>query len=119
MAGTSRTSYDPNIRILRVPCSGRVDPMFILKALLDGADGVIVLGCHPGDCHYGEGNYHTRRRLALMEELLTFTGVEPERVRLDWVSASEGKKFAGVINEFTEAVRALGPIKIAKAEKTG
>lgn len=110
LAGTSRLSYPPNIRIVRVPCSGRVDPLFVLRALRDGADGVLVLGCHPGDCHYSDGNYHARRRFAIMHELLTFVGYERERVRVDWVSASEGARFARVVNEFTENVRALGPV---------
>lgn len=108
LAGTSRLSYPPNIRIVRVPCSGRVDPLFVLRALRDGADGVLVLGCHPGDCHYSDGNYHARRRFAVMHELLSFVGYEPERVRVDWVSASEGARFARVVNEFTETVRSLG-----------
>ena len=109
LAGTSRLSYPPNIRIIRVPCSGRVDPLFVVRALRDGADGVLVLGCHPGDCHYSDGNYHARRRFAVMHELLSFVGYEPERVRVDWVSASEGARFARVVGEFTEAVRGLGP----------
>jgi F420-non-reducing hydrogenase iron-sulfur subunit len=109
MAGTSRTSYAPNIRIIRVPCSGRVDPLFILKAFQQGADGVLVAGCHPGDCHYSEGNYFARRRYAVMHQLMDFAGVEKERVRLDWVSASEGAKWARVVNEFTESVKKLGP----------
>ncbi len=109
LAGTSRLSYPPNIRIVRVPCSGRVDPLFVARAFKEGADGVLVLGCHPGDCHYSDGNYYTRRRFAVMHELLQFLGYERERVRLDWVSASEGAKFAKVVGEFTERVRALGP----------
>ena len=111
LAGTSRLSYPPNIRIVRVPCSGRVDPLFVLRALRDGADGVLVLGCHPGDCHYSDGNYHARRRFAIMHELLSFVGYEPERVRVDWVSASEGARFARVVGEFTETVRGLGPAR--------
>ena len=111
LAGTSRLSYPPNIRIVRVPCSGRVDPLFVMRALRDGADGVLVLGCHPGDCHYSDGNYHARRRFAIMHELLSFVGYEPERVRVDWVSASEGARFARVVNEFTETVRSLGPVR--------
>jgi coenzyme F420-reducing hydrogenase delta subunit/ferredoxin len=110
LAGTSRTGYPPNIRIVRVPCSGRVDPLFVARALRDGADGVLVLGCHPGDCHYSDGNYYTRRRFAVMRELLVFAGIEPERVKLDWVSASEGARFAKVVGDFTEAVRRLGPL---------
>ncbi len=109
LAGTSRLSYPSNIRIVRVPCSGRVDPLFVARAFKDGADGVLVLGCHPGDCHYSDGNYYARRRFAVMHELLHFIGYERDRVRLDWVSASEGARFARVVNEFTERVRALGP----------
>ena len=109
LAGTSRLSYPPNIRIIRVPCSGRVDPMLAMKAFLEGADGVIVLGCHPGDCHYREGNYYVRRRLVLFHRLLEFLGTEKERFHLDWVSASEGARFAEVIKRFTEQVRELGP----------
>jgi F420-non-reducing hydrogenase iron-sulfur subunit len=109
MAGTSRTSYAPNIRIIRVPCSGRVDPLFIMKAFQQGADGVLVAGCHPGDCHYSEGNYVARRRYAVMHKLLEYSGVDKDRVRLEWVSASEGAKWARVVNEFTESVKKLGP----------
>lgn len=109
LAGTSRLSYAPNIRIVRVPCSGRVDPMLVMKAFLEGADGVMVLGCHPGDCHYSEGNYHARRRLVLFHELLDFLGIDRRRFQLDWVSASEGGRFAEVVDAFTKQVRALGP----------
>ena len=109
LAGTSRLSYPPNIRIVRVPCSGRVDPLFVARALKEGADGVLVLGCHPGDCHYSDGNYVARRRFAVMQELLFFLGFERERVKLDWVSASEGARFARVVTEFTEQLRQLGP----------
>jgi coenzyme F420-reducing hydrogenase delta subunit len=115
LAGTSRTNYPQNVRIIRVPCSGRVDPLFVLKAFQDGADGVMVLGCHPGDCHYQQGNYVARRRYALMHRLLEFTGVESGRLFVDWVSASEGKKFADVVTTFTEQVRALGPAPIKRA----
>jgi coenzyme F420-reducing hydrogenase delta subunit len=115
LAGTSRTSYPQNVRIIRVPCSGRVDPLFVLKAFQDGADGVMVLGCHPGDCHYQQGNYIARRRYSLMHRLLEFTGVESGRLFVDWVSASEGKKFADVVTTFTEQVRALGPAPIVRA----
>ena len=109
MAGTSRLSYPPNIRIIRVPCSGRVDPLFIVKAFQMGADGVFLGGCHPGDCHYSEGNYHTRRRLGLLHPFLSYLGLEPERLRLEWVSASEGKKFSELISSFTEEITKLGP----------
>ena len=109
MTGTSRIPYPPNIRIIRVPCSGRVDPLFVLKAFQEGADGVMVLGCHPGDCHYSEGNYHARRRYALMHRFLDFVGIENGRLQIDWVSAAEGHRFARVVREFTEQVQRLGP----------
>ena len=109
LAGTSRLAYSPSLRVIRVPCSGRVDPLFVLKAFQGGADGVMVLGCHPGDCHYLEGNYHARRRYALMHRLLEYVGIEQERLLVDWVSAAEGKKFQETITEFVEKIRALGP----------
>jgi len=93
-------------------CSGRVDPTFVLKAFADGADGVLVAGCHPGDCHYIEGNYKTIRRMALLKKMLADYGIEPERFRLEWVSASEGDRWAEVVNKITEDVRKLGPSKI-------
>ncbi len=105
LAGTSRLQYPPNIRVIRVPCSGRVNPQFLVKALKDGADGVWVSGCHPGDCHYQTGNYFARRRFYIMKELLEFVGVEPERINFSWVSASEGKKFQVVATEVTERVK--------------
>ncbi len=110
LAGTSRMQYPQNVRIIRVPCSGRVDPLFVLKAFQDGADGVMVLGCHPGDCHYKQGNYVAQRRYAIMHRLLEFTGVETGRLIVDWVSASEGKRFAEVVTAFTDQVRTLGPM---------
>jgi F420-non-reducing hydrogenase iron-sulfur subunit len=109
LAGTSRIQYAPNIRIIRVMCSGRVEPRFVLEALSAGADGVLVLGCHPGECHYLEGNYKAAARMALLKKVLVQFGVEDERVRLDWVSASEGVRFASIVNQMTESVRALGP----------
>lgn len=109
MAGTSRTCYPPNIRIIRVPCSGRVDPLLIVKSFQLGADGVLIAGCHPGDCHYTEGNYHARRRFAMLGTLLDYIGVEKERFRVEWVSASEGKKFSQVVSSFTEELRKIGP----------
>jgi F420-non-reducing hydrogenase iron-sulfur subunit len=109
MAGTSRLSYPPAIRIIRVPCTGRVDPLLVAKAFQQGADGVLVSGCHPGDCHYAEGNYYMRRRYVVLQRLLHYLGIEEDRFRLEWVSASEGKKFARVITEFTARVTALGP----------
>jgi F420-non-reducing hydrogenase iron-sulfur subunit len=109
LAGTSRIHYAPNVRIIRVMCSARVDPTFVLKALHDGADGVLICGCHPGDCHYSEGNYKAMRRYPLLKRLLADYGIEDERVRLEWVSASEGKRFADIVDDMTERVRALGP----------
>jgi F420-non-reducing hydrogenase iron-sulfur subunit len=117
LAGTSRMQYPQNVRIIRVPCSGRVDPLFVVKAFQDGADGVMVLGCHPGDCHYQQGNYFAQRRYALMHRLLEFTGIETDRLFVEWVSASEGKKFAQVVTDFTEKVRALGPAAIQRARR--
>jgi len=117
LAGTARMKYAPNVRIIRVMCSARVEPAFILKAFQAGADGVLVLGCHPGDCHYQEGNYKTLRRIPLLKKLLSQMGIEPERVRLDWVSASEGERFARIVNEVTESVRALGPLKLKSVEE--
>ncbi len=111
LAGTSRLQYPPNIRVIRVPCSGRVNPQFIVKALKDGADGVWISGCHPGDCHYQTGNYFARRRFYVMKELLEFVGVEPERINFSWVSASEGKKFQEMAKEVTERVEQVGDRK--------
>jgi F420-non-reducing hydrogenase iron-sulfur subunit len=109
LAGTSRLKYAPNVRIVRLPCTGRISPMFILKALQKGADGVLVSGCHPGDCHFTHGNYHARRRWMVFRALLDFTGISPERVKYSWISAAEGSKFADLINSVTEDIRKLGP----------
>lgn len=111
LAGTARMKCAPNVRTIRVMCSGRIEPTFILKAFQLGADGVLVLGCHPGDCHYIEGNYKTLRRIPLLKKMLTQMGIEDERLRLDWVSASEGDRFVSIVNEMTEKIRALGPLK--------
>jgi F420-non-reducing hydrogenase iron-sulfur subunit len=110
LAGTARINYPPNIIPIKVMCSGRVDPMFVLKALRDGADGVIIMGCHPGDCHYQEGNYNALRRYTLLKRVLEQLGIEDGRVRLEWVSAAEGERFAEIVTEMTETVRALGPL---------
>jgi len=118
LAGTSRIQYSPNIRVIRVMCSGRVNPLFVIKALSIGADGVLVLGCHPGDCHYIEGNYKTMRRIPLLKKMLKQFGIEEERVRLEWVSASEGAKFAEVTNGFTESVRKLGPNSLGHSKQS-
>ncbi|MCK4433958.1 hydrogenase iron-sulfur subunit [Candidatus Bathyarchaeota archaeon] len=110
LAGVSRIQYPPNIRIIRVMCSGRVDPSFILEALKDGADGVLVAGCHlPSDCHYISGNFKALRRIKLLKKVLEQFGIEPERVRLEWISASEGDKFAMVIKDMVEQIKKLGP----------
>jgi F420-non-reducing hydrogenase iron-sulfur subunit len=109
LAGTTRIKYAPNVRVVRVMCSGRVDPSFILKAFEEGADGVLVAGCHPGDCHYIDGNYKTLRRNVLLKRMLADYGIEPGRYRLEWVSASEGERWAQVVNSITEDVRKLGP----------
>jgi F420-non-reducing hydrogenase iron-sulfur subunit len=109
LAGTSRLKSAWNLRGVRVPCSGRVSPELIMKAFDQGADGVLVLGCHIGECHYDNGNHRTAKRLPVLHSLMEFAGLEPERLHLDWVSASEGERFARIVNEFTEAVRALGP----------
>jgi len=109
LAGTSRIQYPPNLRAIRLMCSGRVDPTFILTALKRGADGVLVVGCHPGDCHYINGNLRTERRVALLKKMLSDLGLDDRRVRLEWISASEGERFAAVVKEFREEIRALGP----------
>ena len=112
LAGVSRFQYPPNIRIIRVMCSGRVDPSFILKALKNGADGILVTGCHIGDCHYITGNEYTQERFERLHNILIKQlGVDPKRVRLEWVSASEGKRFAEVITEFTNQIKELGPFR--------
>jgi len=113
LAGVSRIKSAPNVRILRTMCSGRVDPAFILKAFQLGADGVIVMGCHLGDCHYQEGNYKTIRRMPFLKRLIKDFGIDPRRLRLEWVSASEGDRFAKVVNEMTEEIRQLGPLKLS------
>jgi F420-non-reducing hydrogenase iron-sulfur subunit len=110
MAGISRMKYAPNVRLIRLMCSGRLDPTFVLKAFADGADGVLVTGCHPGDCHYVEQNYKALRRFKLLQLTLTQLGVEPGRLKLIWASAAEGLILANEINQFTEQVRALGPL---------
>ena len=109
LAGISRLQYPPTVRVIRVPCSGKVDPFFIIKALQHGADGVLVSGCHPGDCHYISGNYVARRRFAVLKSLLEYVGIEEGRLHFSWVSAAEGEQFAQVIRGVTEEVRALGP----------
>lgn len=112
-AGGARLNYPANIRIVRVMCSGRVDPEFVIQALKEGASGVLILGCHPGDCHYKSGNYKALRRAYLLKKTLKQLGIEEERVRLDWVAAGEGEKFAKVANEMTETIKNLGPLELS------
>jgi len=111
LAGLNRMKYPPNVRVVRVPCSGRVNPQFILRAFMRGADGVMVCGCHPGDCHYATGNYFTRRRFMLMRELLEFNGIYPGRFHAKWISGSEAAKFRDTVSEVTKIVKELGPMR--------
>lgn len=113
-AGTARLQYPSNLRVVRVMCSGRVSPELILHTLREGADGVLVLGCHIGDCHYAEGNHRTAKRIPVLRKLLGYVGIEPERVRLEWASSAESNKVVQVVNEFTETVRALGPLGVGR-----
>jgi F420-non-reducing hydrogenase iron-sulfur subunit len=110
LAGTARISYPPNVVPIKVMCSGRVDPTFVFKAYADGADGVLICGCHPGDCHYNIGNYNMQKRVPLIQQTIKGFGIEADRFRLEWVSAAEGDKFAEVVADMTEKVRALGPL---------
>lgn len=112
LAGTARMTYAPNVRVIRIMCSGRLDPQFVLAAFREGADGVLIGGCHPGDCHYQEGNYNALRRFMLLKKLIHAVGIEEERIRLEWIAASEGDKVQRVINEMTETVRRLGPLRL-------
>jgi len=116
LAGTARMKYPPNMVGIRVMCSGRVDPGFILNAFKNGADGVIVCGCHPGDCHYVEGNYKCLRRIPLTKKILKDFGIDPMRLRLEWVSASEGARFQEVIGEFTKQIAKLGPLELKEVD---
>ena len=116
LAGVSRIQYPPNVRVIRVPCSGRINPLFVIKALQTGADGVLVSGCHPGDCHYISGNLYARRKFALLKSLLEYVGIEPERVQFSWVSAAEGVRFAEILEKVIDAVQRVGPAgKLVKA----
>lgn len=117
LAGVSRMQYPPNVRIIRVMCSGRVSPELVVKALRSGADGVVVLGCHIGDCHYISGNHRTKKRMAILRGLLSYMGVDPRRVRLEWVSASEGDRFAQVVTEVTREIKELGPNRLFADER--
>jgi F420-non-reducing hydrogenase iron-sulfur subunit len=118
LAGTSRLKYAPNVRVIRVMCSGRVEPAFVLKAFREGADAVLICGCHPGDCHYHEGNYKCLRRYHLLQKYIQQMGIHPDRLRLEWVSASEGNIFARLIDEMTEKVARLGPCVVRKTMET-
>lgn len=116
LAGVSRLQYGTNVRVIRVPCSGRINPLYIIRALQNGADGVLVSGCHPGDCHYISGNLVARRKFVIMKRLLAYIGIEPDRVQFSWVSASEGKRFAALMNKVIADVKRIGPSKkLAKA----
>ena len=117
LAGVSRIQYPTNIRIIRVMCTGRIDPAFIFEALKNGADGVLVAGCHlPSDCHYISGNFKTLRRVTLLKKVLQDFGIEPKRVRLEWISASEGDKFAAVVRDMVEEIKKLGPSPLKNME---
>lgn len=111
LAGTSRMKQQSNARLIRVPCTGRIDPLFILKAFENGADGVLVSGCHPGDCHYNAGNFHARRRWTFFRELMSFAGIDDSRLHFSWVSASEGKKWVDTVNGVIDKVREVGPFE--------
>ena len=119
LAGTSRKKYPANIRIIKIPCSGRIDPLLIIKALRMGFDGVLVSGCHPGDCHYQTGNYRARRRIAVTKKLLEYMGIEPERLQASWVSASEGDKWADVVSAVTEEIKKIGPNRLFEDDRIG
>jgi len=111
LTGTTRTTYPPTVKVIRVMCTGRVNPLFVAQVLHKGADGVLISGCHPGECHYLKGNFLARRRFMIMKNLLEFMGIDPLRIRMSWVSASEGKKFAEVIGEVSREIAKLGPLQ--------
>jgi F420-non-reducing hydrogenase iron-sulfur subunit len=119
LAGTTRLKYPQNVRTVRVMCSSRINPSFIIRAFQLGADGVLVGGCHPGDCHYGTGNLYARRKLAVTRQILEFAGMDPKRFRVEWISASEGNKYAEVVEEFTDDLKALGPQNTFRIKKGG
>lgn len=118
LAGTSRMKYKPNVRIIRVMCSGRVDPTFVYKSFREGADGVLICGCHPGDCHYQEGNYKCLRRFKLTRKYIEQMGIKPDRLHLEWISASEGKQFAELVDSMTARIRDLGPCQAKAVAET-
>lgn len=115
LAGTSRMEYMPNVRAIRVMCSGRIEPTFVLRAFKNGADGVLICGCHPGDCHYQEGNYRCLRRYHILSNYIQQMGIRKERLKLEWISASEGKQYAELINNFTQSIGELGPCHIKES----
>ena len=115
LAGTSRLQYPPNVRVIRLMCSGSLDPVYVIRALMEGVDGVLIGGCHPGDCHYINGNYKARRRVAMLKTILEELGLEKDRLWLRWISASEGQRFAETIREVVEKVQSLGPNPLKKA----
>ncbi|MGO8677321.1 MAG: hydrogenase iron-sulfur subunit [Limisphaerales bacterium] len=117
LAGVSRLKYASNIRVIRLMCSGRVDPQFIVEALVKGADGVLIGGCHPGDCHYVEGNYKMLRRFQMLKRALQDMGIEPQRVRLEWISAAEGEKVKRVVNEMVDQLQKLGPLGLLRKQQ--
>jgi F420-non-reducing hydrogenase iron-sulfur subunit len=119
LTGTTRTHYPPTVKVIRVMCTGRVNPLFVAQVLRTGADGVLISWCHPGECHYMKGNFLARRRFLIMKNLLEFIGIDPQRIRMSWVSASEGKKFADVITEVTEDIKKLGPLQSFKENVNG
>ena len=119
LAGTGRKKYPANIRIIKIPCSGRIDPLLIIKALQTGFDGVLVSGCHPGECHYQTGNYRARRRIAITRKFLEYMGMEPQRLQASWVSASEGGKFADVVTEVTRDLKEISPNRLFTDERDG
>ncbi len=114
LAGTSRIQYPPNVKIVRLMCSGAVDPIYVMKALLEGVDGVLIGGCHPGDCHYVSGNYKARRRMMILKTIVENMGIDPERIWVRWISASEGKQFAVIVKDMVEALKTKGPNSLKK-----
>ncbi len=116
LAGTSRTQYPPNMRIIRVMCSSRISPLLVIRAFRNGADGVLISGCHPGDCHYLKGNYYTRRKTLLFRNMLEYMGIDSRRLQMSWVSASEGQKFGEVVNAVVQDIKELGPQEKLKKE---
>lgn len=117
LAGTSRMEYPASVRLIKIPCSGRANPAFVLRAFQRGADGVLLAGCHPGDCHYTSGNLYARRRFSVAKRFLEYLGLEPERFRVEWISASEGPKFVSVVKSMTEEIKSLGPNQKMKEER--